>query len=413
MPDSRDPRTTPAETAPGTGLTPLITRILMLACGAIVANLYYAQPLIGPIAAATGLSPGAAGLIVTLTQVGYGIGLLLIVPLGDLIENRRLILGELIVTTLALITAAFATRAALFLGAALMIGVGAVAAQILVPFASHLAPAAVRGRVVGTIMSGLLLGIMLARPIASLVADLWGWHVIFILSAVAMCALTVVLARTLPRRQPPPGLGYGALLGSMVMLLRATPILRRRALYQACLFAAFSLFWTTVPLLLAGPRFNFSQRGIALFAFAGVAGAIAAPIAGRWADRGWSRPVTGIALVMVTAAFGISRIDGRGDTLAVAALVAAAIMLDMGVSANLVLGQRAIYALRAEYRSRLNGLFMAMFFAGGAVGSALGAWCYAEGGWPLSSALGAVLPLIALVHYAGERKAEPGAGPAP
>ncbi len=382
-------------------LSPRLMAILALACGLIVANIYYAQPLVGPISAALGLPVAAAGLIVTMTQLGYGAGLLLVVPLGDLFENRRLILCVTAICTLALAAAALSTHAAPFLLASLLIGIGSVSVQILVPFAAHLAPEAVRGRVVGNVMGGLMLGIMLARPAASFLTALWCWQAIFVLSALLMVALSLVLAKTLPRREPTATLAYGGLLLSMAHLARTTPVLRRRSLYQACLFGAFSLFWTTTPLLLAGV-FHLSQAGIALFALAGVAGAVAAPVAGRLADRGWSRPASGLAIGCVAAAFLLTHLVPGGSKLALAMLVLAAIVLDFGVSASLVLGQRAIYALGAETRGRLTGVYMATFFVGGALGSAFGAWAYARGGWTLASWGGLALPALALLYYCGE-----------
>jgi predicted MFS family arabinose efflux permease len=392
-----------ADNPPDEGaVSPWITFVLAMACGLIAANIYYAQPLAGPISAALGLSAQATGLIVTLTQIGYGLGLLLIVPLGDLIENRRLALTMIGVATLGLLGAALSTEALPFFAAALFIGLGSVAVQVLVPYAAHMAPEAVRGRVVGNVMSGLMLGIMLARPVSSFIAGLSSWHMVFFLSAGAMVALALLLWRTLPRRVPVAKLRYGELLASMGHLAAATPILQRRALYQACLFAAFSLFWTTTPLLLAGPVFQLSQTGIALFALAGVAGAVASPIAGRLADRGWTKPASVFAMLSVAVAFAMTHLGETGSTGALGLLVAAAILLDFGVSTNLVLGQRAIFALGAEHRSRLNGLYMATFFAGGAIGSALGGWAFAQGGWPLASWIGFALPVAALVYFATE-----------
>jgi predicted MFS family arabinose efflux permease len=377
--------------------------LLAVACGVIVANIYYAQPLAGPIGHALGLSVGATGLIVTLTQIGYGLGLLFVVPLGDLIETRRLVLAALAVSCAALLWAATATHAAGFLMASLVIGVSSTAVQILVPYAASLAPPHVRGRVVGQVMSGLLVGIMLSRPTASFLDDLWGWPAVFYIAAALMAVIGLALAWSLPPRRPEAGAHYFALLASMVWLYRTTPVLRRRAFYQALLFGAFTLFWTTSPLLLAGPEFHLSQRGIALFALAGVAGALAAPLAGHLADRGWSRTATGLAMASVLGGFVLTRILHHGSFAELALLTAGAILLDFGVSSSLVIGQRAIYTLAAEYRSRLNGLFMATFFAGGAVCSAAGAWAYARGGWNLASWIGIALPLAALAYFATER----------
>ena len=284
------------------GLPRWLTLLLATACGLIVANIYYAQPLVGPIAAAVGLPPGSAGLIVTMSQVGYGIGLLLVVPLGDLVETRRLVLAVLFVAILALLAASVSTAALPFLLASLFIGIGSVAVQVLVPYAAHLAPEASRGRVVGNVMSGLMLGIMLSRPVSSLLDDLLGWHAVFAISAAVMVVVGLVLRLALPRLQPSPGLSYAALLVSMAALVRHTPLLRRRATYHAFLFGAFSVFWTTVPLLLAR-SFHLSQTGIAVFALVGVGGAVSAPLAGHAADRGWIRAGTVLAMLGAALAF--------------------------------------------------------------------------------------------------------------
>src|SRR5471032_695474 len=372
------------------------------ATGLVVANLYYAQTLIGPISRATGLAPGAAGLIVTLTQLGYCLGLLFIVPLGDLLENRRLIFIALLTTAAALLAASFTRSAPLFLLAAFCIGLGSVAAQIVVPFAAHMARPEKRGQTVGKVMSGLLMGIMLARPVASLVADAWSWHAIFVISAVGTTALAFLLRARLPQRHPGSGLHYFALLGSMWHLLKTTPILRRRAAYQACMFGAFSLFWTCVSLELTGPRFELSQTGVAIFALVGVAGAIASPIAGRRADHGKSRSTTAVAMTLGVLAFALPLLVHSSRVVDLGVLVLTSIVLDMGVSANLVTGQRAIFALPAEIRSRLNGLYMALFFMGGALGSSLGGWMFAAHGWTGVLWAGLAFPLTALCVFATE-----------
>jgi len=381
--------------APSRGLILLFA----VATGAVAANLYYAQPLVGLIGPAVGLSPHAASLLVTLTQLGYGAGLILLVPIGDLVENRRLVGVTLCFTVAALLMAAAARSAWLFLLASLLIGVSSSAAQMLVPIAAHLAPAESRGRVVGKVMSGLLLGILLARPIASLLADTLGWRSVFVVSAAAMAVLTLVLLRNLPRRVPTDGPRYGAMLRSLVHVALKTPVLQRRSAYHAPLFAAFSLFWTAAPLELAGPDFGLTQRGIALFALAGAAGAVAAPLAGYAADHGWSRPVTLFAILTVAAAFAIGHFGG---THSVFVLAAAGIVLDFGVQTNLVVGQRAIFALSPAIRSRLNGLYMASFFMGGAVGSALASPAFQNGGWRLVSWIGIALPMMSLLVFLTE-----------
>lgn len=393
--------TTPETVAQPT-ISPLMTFLFAAACGLVAANLYYGQPLAGPISTSLGFSPAATGLIVTLTQIGYGLGLLLLVPLGDLMENRKLVLTLVLMSAVALVGAALSTTPTLFLAASLCIGLGSVAVQVLVPFAANMAPDASRGRIVGNVMSGLLCGIMLARPVASFLAEATSWHVVYYASAVVMILLAAILRIQLPVRTPHTRLSYGALLASMAHLALHSRVLQRRALYQAGMFGAFSLFWTTTPLLLASPAFGLTQNGIALFALAGAAGAIASPIAGRLADRGLTKIASTIAMLCGIIAFLISHFATDGSALALTLLTAAAIILDFGVTTNLVVGQRAIYAISPEHRSRLNGLFMATFFAGGAFGSAIGGWAFATGGWTLAAWIGLCFPSLAFLLFLTE-----------
>ncbi len=384
-----------------------ISRMLILlfagACGLIVANLYYAQPLVGPISEATGIPSGASGLIVTMTQLGYAAGLLFLVPLSDLLENRKLIMSVLIIAVIGLAVASVARNPVIFFIAAALIGLGSVAAQILVPFAAHLAPAGQRGKIVGNVMSGLLLGIMLARPVSSIITGIFGWQAIFVISSVLMAVLILLLRFLLPKRKPNPSDNYPAIIKSLWHILKTTPIVRRRSLYQAALFGSFSLFWTVVPLWLA-EYFHLNQKEIAIFALVGVGGAVAAPIAGRLADRGYTRMLTGIAFVTAAASFAITHAFGGSQNLSLIIFCIAAIALDMSVSGNLVLGQQAIYALGDEIRGRVNGLFMALFFGGGAIGSAVGGWSYAMGKWTAASFIGFGMPVLAFLYYLTEKK---------
>ena len=377
---------------------------MALACGLIVANIYYAQPLIGPISNSLGLSPEAAGLIVTMSQIGYGLGLLLVVPLGDLFENKKLVLISVGICAVSLLGAATAHSAGPFLISALFIGVGSVAVQMLIPLASHLAPPGQAGRVIGNLLGGLMFGIMLARPLSGIVTQLGSWHTIFYLSAACMVIVFVLLYRALPVRKPTSKLSYGELIGSMLSMMFTLPVLRRRALYHACLFGTFSLFWTTIPLLLASPLFNLDQAQIAMFALAGVAGAIAGPIAGRLADKGWIRPATGLAMFAVAIAYLLTQFVHRGSNAELGLLTFAAILLDFGVAANLTLGQRALFALKPEHRSRLNGMYMSTFFVGGALGSGIGAWSFSHSGWSMTAWIGFSLPAAALLYFMTERK---------
>ncbi len=378
--------------------------LLALACGLAAANIYYVQPLIGLISRSYGMPLGAAGVLVTVTQLGYALGLVLVVPLGDIVENRGLILTMMAALVVALAAAFVAPTAAIFLGASLMIGLTASLVQVIVPLAGHLASDARRGQVVGTVVSGLLFGIMLSRPAASFFAHWVGQRSVFALSAVAVALLIPFIFFKLPLRRP-QGMPYARALRSLGPLLVQTKVLHRRGGYQAAMFGAFSLFWTAVPLLLEGPRFGFSQVGIGLFALAGAGGALVSPFAGRAADAGHTHRVTGLTLTCGAGAFLVALAGGA--LVSWPLLMVAALMLDVAAAANLVVGQREIFNLGAEARGRLNGLFLALFFLGGAFGSLVAGWSFAAGGWTATSLVGLVFPLLAFGYYLTEPAAAP------
>jgi predicted MFS family arabinose efflux permease len=371
--------------------------LLAASCGIIVANIYYAQPLIALIGPDIGLGRQTASLVVTLMQLGYAAGLLLLVPLGDIVETRRLLMLTIGASVPALLITGSAHGGTVFLAAATLVGFSSVAVQMLVPLAANLAPDHLRGRIVGNVMSGLLLGILLARPAASLIANDFGWRAVFLASAMAMALLVVILRLALPRRVPAARENYFALLKSLLVLPLRIPLLRHRALYQAAAFGAFTLFWTAVPLLLLA-QFHYTQCGIAVFALVGAAGAMAAPIAGRLADRDFGTPGTAIALLSIAASFALAAWGGLAQH-SVVALALSGVLLDAGVQANLIFGQRAIYAIAPSMRSRLNGVFMAIFFTGGAAGSALVSPVFAHYGWAGICAIGGTLPLLALLYF--------------
>jgi predicted MFS family arabinose efflux permease len=392
LPDAPTPR----------GLTPGLTLVFAVACGLCVANIYYAQPLIGPVSDALGLHAGMAGLIMTLTQLGYGAGLLLLVPLADVVENRRLIVMALAGAVLGLVGIALSQSALTFLVASFVVGLCAVAAQVLVPFASHLAPEATRGKVVGNIMAGLVGGIMLARPFSSLVAASLGWRAVFWISAFLMAGLIAVLWRALPERHPHGSIGYARTMASLPGLVWRTPLLRRRAVYQGMMFAGFQAFWTAVPLALVH-EFGMGQGGIAAFALAGAAGALAAPWAGRLADRGYTRPATGIAMAVALLSFALGAVSVHYRSLT--GLVIAGVLLDGAVQLGQVLSIRSLFMLAPELRGRLNGLYMTFIFLCAAIASGLAAAVYAYHGWTGVSLLGGGFLVLALALYATEFRA--------
>jgi predicted MFS family arabinose efflux permease len=364
-------------------------------CGAIVANIYYAQPIIELIAPDIGISAHSASLIVSLTQIGYALGLFFLVPLGDLLENRKLTIATVSIAMVSLIGAALAKHAGGFLAVSLLIGIGTVSVQMLIPLAAHLAHEQSRGRVVGTIMSGLMLGILLSRPLSSVVADHFGWRTVFGGAAVLMGMIVIILLMTMPQRRPVHTTSYLPLLLSLGTLFRKTPVLRQRAFYQACMFSSFSLFWTAVPLELARHH-GFSQSQIALFALVGAGGAIAAPLGGRLADAGHTKTATRMALLFAVLGFVPSL---ASPALGVIGLGISAVMLDFCVQLNMVMGQREIYALDATNRSRLNSLYMTSIFIGGATGSAIASGLYDHGGWMWIVIAGSIFPFIALLRF--------------
>jgi predicted MFS family arabinose efflux permease len=377
--------------------------LLAVACGLTVANLYYAQPLLGELRQSFGINEVTAGSLITGSQLGFAAGLLFIVPLGDVIEKRRLATILLSLTTGGLVLAGLAPGFPVLLAALLIVGSTLVVAQILVPFAADLAPDESRGKVVGQVMSGLLTGILLSRTIGSLVADVTSWRVVYLTSAALMTVLTLVLRTALPRQEPgaaAAALSYGQLLRSTVRLMRVHPPLRRRALYQAAMFGAFSVFWTTISFVLTSAPFDYSQWQVGLFALAGAGGALVAPLAGRWADRGLARPMTAAAFVAAALAFGLAGV-GRHSVIA---LGVAAVVLDMAVQTTMILGQHVIYQLDGKARARLNSAFMATFFVGGAVGSQAGSYAYHSGGWTAATLFGAALPVVGLLYWVTERR---------
>jgi predicted MFS family arabinose efflux permease len=359
------------------GIPRRLVFILAAACGLAVANLYYAQPLLATIAREFHSGTEPAGLVVTLTQIGYALGLAFLVPLGDMLERRRLAVTILCVAAVALIGAALAPSLLVLALLGLAIGGASVVVQILVPLAADLAAPSERGRVVGTVMSGLLIGILLARTLSGLVAGATGWRWVYVLAAVLMVGLAVVLRRTLPRTQPTAGLSYPALLRSVLTILRDEAVLRRRALFGALGFATFSAFWTTAAFLLAGPPYRYSTSVIGLFGLLGVAGALMASLAGRLADRGHAHGATGGFAAAILASFGLIFLGGH----ALAALIAGIVLLDLGVQGLQITNQSQVYSLRPDARSRINTAYMTSYFVGGALGSAGAVLVYGLAGW--------------------------------
>jgi predicted MFS family arabinose efflux permease len=383
-------RPTSAASEPPLALSAPLTLLFAFAVGVIVMNLFAAQPLIAPIAQSLGLPPGLTGAISMLPQLGYALGLVLLVPLTDLLENRRLIVRTLAVCAALLAVAMFAHSGTVFLAAIFLAGATSCVIQMLVPMAASMAHETHRGRAVGNVMSGLMLGILLSRPLASVGAAMIGWRAFYGVAAAADAVLALVLASLLPKRTPTAVAHYGALLRSLLTLLLTERVLRRRSLSAALGMGAFSAFWTGIGLRLTHAPFGLNLYEIGVFALAGAAGVVATPLAGYAGDRHAGRLALRIGHSSMLAAWIASGIAGAGwfgfaadahRALALGLLVAGAATLDAGVVTDQTLGRRAINLMNAAARGRLNGLFVGIFFVGGALGASLAGMAWAWAGW--------------------------------
>ena len=377
-------RTAPLSTA--------LTLLLATATGLAVASIYYVQPLLGLLSGQFGIGSAAIGLLPTLTQLGYGAAILLLSPLGDRFDRRRIILVKTAMLVAALAFAALAPGFAALCVASVGIGLTATLAQDLVPAAATLAPEAERGKRVGQIMTGLLLGILLSRVAAGAVAALAGWRAVYAIAAVAVALLIPLLWRGLPRFVPATQAGYGSLLASMAGLWARHAPLRRAALAQGLLSVAFSAFWSTLALVLAGPEYGQGRAVAGAFGLAGAAGALAAPLAGSIADKRGPRVVIRVAALLVLLSFTVQALAPPSLVL----LVVVAVVFDLGVQAALVSHQSVIYSLDPASRSRLNAVLVSAMFAGMASGAASGSALLAAFGWRAVPVLGAVAALGAL-----------------
>ncbi|WP_186028506.1 MFS transporter [Burkholderia gladioli] len=377
--------------------------LLLLAtiAGVSVANIYYNQPLLGALRLS--FPDGAAwiGVVPTATQLGYAAGMLLLAPLGDRFDRRKLILLQIAGLSVALLVAAAAPALPVLAAASLAIGVLATIAQQAVPFAAEIAPPAERGAAVGTVMSGLLLGILLARTAAGFIAEYLGWRAVFCASVVALLALAVVIMLRLPRSTPTSTLRYPQLLASLWHLAVELRELRYAAATGAAMFAAFSAFWPALTLLLAGAPFHYGPQAAGLFGAVGAAGALAAPYAGKSADKRGPHAVIALGIWLVAISFAIFAVSASS----LAGLVIGVIVLDVGVQAAQISNQSRIYALKPEARSRVNTVYMVCYFIGGAIGSSAGVEAWHAGGWLAVSVVGLLFACLAgTIHHVGARR---------
>ena len=394
---------------PARSLSPTLVRLMAVTCAVTVANLYYAQPLLHAIGNALHVGPESASLLVTAAQLGYAAGLLLVVPLGDITRRRPLLTALLAVDTLALAVSAVAPNLQLLGALAVVIGVTSVVVQMLVPYAATLAADGERSRVIGTLMSGLLIGILLSRTFSGIIAAAAGWRAVYAAAAGAMVLTTVALRLTLPDHERELAVSYREQMRAVLAVARSEPVLRWRSVIGACGFAAFGCFWTTVTFLLSGPQYGFSQLGIGLFALVGAAGAVTAAFGGRFLDRRrdlrWA--VAGAPLALTAISFLFIGLGGAHlGAWSLVLLIIGVLLMDACVQASHVINQSVIYDLLPEARSRLTTVYMTTYFIGGAVGSAAGSQAYAHGGWAAASATAAVFPVLGLLAWLAARPHE-------
>lgn len=371
-----------------------LTFAMATAGGLAVANVYYNQPLLGLIEHSY---PGSAaiGLIPTATQLGYAMGLFFLVPLGDLVERRGAIVIQFLLLAGALVLAAIAPTTATLIAASLVLGVAATVAQQVVPFAAVLAPPERRGAVVGTVVSGILCGILLSRTVAGFVGAHFGWREMFWLSVPLAIFASLLMRFTLPKHYPSQAISYPEAIKSLFLMWAEEPVLRRATLTQAALFASFTVFWTILSLRLLEPGFGYGAEVAGIFGIIGATGIFAAPLAGRIADSRGPHLVVALSAVATFLSWAVF-----GFWSAIIGLVIGVIVLDVGVNSALVANQHQIFALRPEARSRLNTLFMTGMFIGGSLGSLGATAAYHFGGWSAVCAYGGALALAAIALQA-------------
>jgi predicted MFS family arabinose efflux permease len=379
---------------------PAITVWFMAAStGIIVANNYYIQPLLADIGRAFGLSVTKIGFVAMLAQVGTSLGMLLFVPLGDTKERRGLINVMLVATAIALVLVATARNAVWLAMACFALGALCSSVHLFVPFAAHLAPPEQRGRVVGSVFSGILLGILLARTFSGSVGAYLGWRSVYAIGAVLMLCVAILVRFFLPRSKPDLELSYFSLLGSSVELIRKHPELRESAFLGASCFCCFTAFWTTLVFLLESPPYHYGSQAAGLFGLVGAAGAAGAPMVGRLADKHGPRFAVGASLCVILVSYFV--LWGMGKTLA--GLIVGVLLMDVGVQASHVANQARIYSLAPDARSRLNMFYMVCYFAGGAVGSLLGAYAWRVRGWSGVCVFCLAVMALALLKFAAGR----------
>jgi predicted MFS family arabinose efflux permease len=387
-------------------VTPRRVLLFAFCCAALTANLYYAQPLTALLASSFAVQLTWAGYLVTSIQFGYVIGVVFIVPLSDVVDHRRLLAAMLACNVASLLLASASHTFLMFAIASLCIGVSSSAVMVLLATVASYAPEKVRGKYLGTVMTGLLLGILLARTVAGFVVQWVGsWRAMYLIAAGVVSCLLAVLWTQLPAEERHGAMRYRALLASLIQLVKDEPLLRQRSLFSALGLGTFSVFWTSLTFLLSGPPYYFSESKIGLFGLVGAAGAMAASGAGRFADRGYAFAATWALSLTMLGAWGFILAGSHS----LAMLLIGVVMLDIGVMGLQVTHQSVIYRLAPQARGRITTVFIASGFIGASVGSSLASIAFAMHGWGLVCIVGAALPvlLVGIWLTQGSREALP------
>jgi predicted MFS family arabinose efflux permease len=376
-------------------LSGFLVLVMAVASGMTVANLYYIQPLLVEIAHSFHVTQVSVGFVAMLTQIGYALGMLIILPLADIKEKRFLIIVMILCSACSLMSMVFSFNVIAVSIASFAVGVTSVVPQLLVPFAAQLADPQERGKIIGTVMSGLLIGILLSRTFSGLVGEYWGWRVVYIIAAALMIILAIFLSKLLPLCPPTSSLKYKELFKSMVSLTKSLPVLREAALNGALMFAAFSAFWTSLVFLLESSHYHMGAGAAGLFGLVGVTGALAAPIVGRIADQRSPKFTVGIGMSAVILAYLCFFAFGFN----LGGLIIGVILLDFGVQSCQISNQARVHALNDGARNRINTVYMVSYFIGGAFGSYLGSYSYAHFEWYGVCIFGLLTQLIAVVVH--------------
>ncbi|ERK30640.1 MFS transporter [Clostridium intestinale] len=376
-------------------LTKLLILIMAITCGLTVANLYYIQPLLGDMAKSFNVHEVSVGSAAMLTQIGYAVGMIFILPLGDIKERKNLITIMLLFSVISLFTMAFSQNIYMLIISSFAVGFTSIIPQLIIPLAAQLSNPNERGKIIGTVMSGLLIGILVSRTISGLIGNYFGWRVVYIVASIIMIILTLVLRKVIPVTNPVSEVRYFDLLKSLPKLIKDEPILREASLNGALMFAAFSAFWTALTFLLESSHYNMGSQAAGLLGLVGIVGALAAPLVGKLADKKGSRYVIGICIMIVSLSYILFLALG----FKMIGLIVGVILLDLGVQSSNISNQARVHSMNEEKRNRINTVYMVSFFLGGSLGSFLGSSAYSNFGWVGVCIFGIITQIIALIIH--------------